>query len=112
MVLKYLQMKEYNHEDGYVRETILIYLDPGLQVEDFQKVKDQLKGYTGRHGEVITINILENDEGPGAIILVVIVCFKSLLRLLEVTEEGYSGFIDKHKNDFLIFYNGSAVGWI
>ena len=104
MVLKYLQMKEYNHEDGYVRETILIYLDPELQVEYFQIVKDKLKGYTGCHGEVITINILENDEGPGAIILVVIVCFKSLLRLLEVTEEGYFGFIEKHRIKFKNFY--------
>jgi hypothetical protein len=102
-------MKEYNHEDGYVRETILIYLDPELQVEYFQIVKDKLKGYTGNHGDVINIEILKNEEGPGAIIMVVIVCFKSLLRLLEVTDEGYSGFITKHENDFMTFYGLSVL---
>lgn len=97
-------MKEYNHEDGYVRETMLIYADPDLEEENFQKVKNRLHGYTGNHGEVINIEILKNEEGPGAIILVVIVCFNSLLRLLEVTDADYGKFISNQQKKFVENY--------
>lgn len=97
-------MKEYEEDQGYVRETILIFTDPDLEEENYQKVTELMYGYTGNSGEVIDIKIFNNEEGPGAIIWMVIVCFKSLLRLLEVTDESYSSFIEKHKNDLMIFY--------
>jgi hypothetical protein len=97
-------MKEYKEDRGYVRETILIFTDPDLEVENYQKVMDRMYGYTGNSGEVIDIKIFENENGPGAIIWVVIICFKSLLRLLEVTAKNYSNFIKKHKNGFKEFY--------
>lgn len=98
-------MKEYDHDRGYVRETILIFTDPELLEENYQKVKDLLYGYTGNGGLVIKFDILNNEDGPGAIIRMVIICFKSLLRLLEVTDTDYSSFIEKHKKDFIKFYN-------
>ena len=97
-------MKEYEADHGYVRETILIFTDPDLEVENYQKVMDMMYGYTGNNGEVIDIKIFENEKGPGAIIWVVIICFKSLLRLLKVTDLSYSSFIKKHKNEFIEFY--------
>ncbi|MBF4474544.1 hypothetical protein [Methanobacterium formicicum] len=99
-----MQMKEYEEDRGYVRETILIFTDPDLEVENYQKVMDLLYGYTGNNGEVIDIKIFENEKGPGAIIWMVIICFKSLLRLLKVKDESYSRFIEKHKNDFQKYY--------
>lgn len=97
-------MKEYEHDTGYLRETILIFTDPDLEVENYQKMMDKLHGYTGNGGVVINIDILENENGPGAIIWMVLICFKSLLRLLKVTDESYSVFIEKHKEDFMKFY--------
>ena len=93
-------MKEYEEDHGYVRETILIYVDPDLEVENYQKVMDMMYGYTGNNGEVIDIKIFENEKGPGAIIWVVIICFKSLLKLLDVNDEKYERFIDKHRQKF------------
>lgn len=98
-------MKEYEEDHGYVRETILIFTDPDLEVENYQKVKDLVCGYTGNHGEVIKIKIFKNEEGPGAIIWVVIICFKSLLRLLKVKDKTYDNFIKQHQNKFERFYN-------
>ena len=97
-------MKEYEEDHGYVRETILIYVDPDLEVENYQKVMDLIYGYTGNSGEVIDIKIFENENGPGAIIWVVIICFKSLLRLLKIKDEKYSSFIEKHNEKFLNYY--------
>jgi hypothetical protein len=105
IVLKFLQMKEYEEDHGYVRETILIFTDPDLEVENYQKVMDMMCGYTGNSGEVIDIKIFENEEGPGAIVWVVIICFKSLLRLLKVKDEKYSSFIEKHKIGLQKYYN-------
>lgn len=102
-------MKEYEEDPGYVRETILIFTDPELEVENYQKMMDKLHGYTGNGGVVINIDILENETGPGAIIWMVIICFKSLLRLLKVTEENYSSFIENHKIDFMDFYKNSII---
>lgn len=100
-------MKEYEEDHGYVRETILIFSDPELEVENYQKVMDLMYGYTGNNGEVIDIKIFENEKGPGAIIWVVIICFKSLLRLLKVSNERYFIFIDNHKKKFVNDYNNS-----
>jgi len=98
-------MKEYEHDQGYVRENILIYVDPDLEEEKYQKVQNMMYGYTGNNGEVIDIKIFKNEEGPGATIWMVIICFKSLLRLLKVSDENYSQFIQKHKNAFTDYYN-------
>lgn len=98
-------MKEYNHPDGYVRETILIFTDPDLEEEKFLMMKKKLSGYTGNHGEVIKIEIVNNEDGPGAIIIVVIICFKSLLRLLKVTNRDYSRFITNHRQKIQKLYN-------
>jgi len=97
-------MKEYEEDQGYVRETILIFIDPELEVENYQKVQDLMYGYTGNNGEVIDIKIFKNENGPGAIIWMVIICFKSLLRLLKVTDENYLDFIEKHKKEFLRYF--------
>jgi hypothetical protein len=97
-------MKEYNHNTGYVRETILIFTDPDLKKEDYALIKSKLNSYNGNHGEVINIEILKNENGPGAIIQVVIICFKSLLRLLNVTDVYYNNFIDGHQKKFVENY--------
>jgi hypothetical protein len=97
-------MKEYHHEKGYVRESVLIFTDPELKEENFHVMKSRLCGYVGSHGEVIHVDILKNEVGSGAIIRVVIVCFKSLLRLLEVDELDYSNFILNHLIRFEKFY--------
>ncbi|MCE5213821.1 MAG: hypothetical protein LLF83_03775 [Methanobacterium sp.] len=97
-------MKEYEHDTGYLRETILIFTDPDLKEENYQKVNKLMNSYTGNHGEVIDIKIFKNEKGSGAIIWVVIICFKSLLRLLKVTDENYSNFIEKHKNCLIDYY--------
>ncbi|MDY9922779.1 hypothetical protein [Methanobacterium sp.] len=80
-----------------------------MEEEKYQKVKDLLYGYTGNGGVVINIDILKNENGPGAIIWMVLICFKSLLRLLKVTDESYSSFIEKHKKDFMDFYKNSII---
>jgi len=98
-------MKEYEHDQGYVRETILIFTDPDLEEEKYQKVTELMNDYTGNNGEVIDIKIFKNENGPGAIIWMVIICFKSLLRLLEVTEERYQNYIKNHLISFFDFYN-------
>lgn len=97
-------MKEYEHDTGYLRETILIFTDPDLEEENYQKVNELMNSYTGNNGEVIDIKIFKNENGPGAIIWVVIICFKSLLRLLKVSDESYLSFLVKHKNEFYRFY--------
>ncbi len=98
-------MKEYNEPDGYVRETVLVFTDPDLEEENYQKVNELMKDYTGNNGEVIDIKIMKNEEGPGAIIRLVIICFKSLIRLLELTDEDYFRYIEKINNDFDMYYN-------
>lgn len=94
-------MKEYKEDQGYVRETILIFTDPDLEEENYQKVMDMMYGYTGNNGEVIDIKIFKNENGSGAIIWVVIICFKSLLRLLNVTDVKYQKFVLNLKKKIL-----------
>ncbi|WP_286242177.1 hypothetical protein [Methanobacterium ferruginis] len=76
-----------------------------MKEENFHVIKSRLCGYLGGHGEVIHVDILKNEVGSGAIIRVVIVCFKSLLRLLEITDKNYSDFIGKHKKEFMRYYD-------
>lgn len=83
---------------------MLIFSDPTLEPADFENTEKLLSSYKGNGGELVEIKIARNKEGSGALINVMIICFKRLLKLLDVTEEGYNRFIEKHRIEFMKFY--------
>lgn len=100
MTLRYENKKEFS--ESYGRTTMLIFSDNRIDKENCQIIKKIIKLYHGNSGEYIDFKIIYDDINYIYIILVIIICFKTLLE--DVTKKEYSKFIKMHKKRFMEYY--------
>ncbi len=101
MTLRYENSKEFSGKYG--RTTMLIFTDNKIEEKNCQLIKKILKLYKGKSGEFIDYKILYDDINYIYKILVIIICFKTLLE--DIKEKNYNNFIKIHKNNFTEYYN-------
>ena len=105
MTLRYQDKKEFY---GYNRETMLIFSDNDIKIE-YPLLEKILKLYNGNSGEVIDFRILYDEIKDETKILLIIICFKTLI--VDVSEKEYSKFIQMHKNRFIEYYNKVMINF-
>jgi hypothetical protein len=101
MTLRYETEKEFS--GIYNRTTMLIFTDNKIDKENCQLITKIIKLYEGHSGEFIDYKILYDDINYIYKILVIIICFKTLL--VDVSKKEYNNFIKSHKNNFMEYYN-------
>ena len=101
MSLKYENKKEFS--GSYGKTTMLIFSDNKLDEENYISLEIVLSPYKGHSGESIDIKIFYDDIKDMNMILLIIICFKTLL--VDVSKKEYSKFINMHKERFMEYYN-------
>jgi hypothetical protein len=101
MTLRYENRKEFSGKYG--KTTMLIFSDNCLNKKDYINLEIVLMPYKGHSGESIEINIFYDDVKNKNMILLIIICFKTLLE--DVTKKEYSQFIKMHEERFMKYYN-------
>ena len=101
MTLRYENSKEFS--GFYGKTTMLIFSDNRIDEENIQLIKKIIKIYRGHSGEFIDYKLLYDDINYIYKILVIIICFKTLL--VDVKTREYNIFIKIHKNNFMEYYN-------
>ena len=101
MTLRYKNSKEFS--GIYGRTTMLIFTDNKIDEENCQLIKKIIKLYSGNSGEFIDYKLLYDDINYIYKILVIIICFETLLE--NIKEKNYSNFIKIHKKHFMEYYN-------
>ena len=100
MTLKYENSKEFS--GNYGKTTMLIFSDNSLDKTDYINLEIVLMPYKGHSGESIEIKIFYDDVRNKNMILLIIICFKTLLE--DVSKKEYSNFIEMHRKRFLEYY--------
>ena len=77
MTLRYENSKEFS--GNYGKTTMLIFTDNRIDEENCMLIKKIIKIYKGHSGEFIDYKILYDDINYIYKILVIIICFKTLL---------------------------------
>jgi hypothetical protein len=101
MTLRFETEKEFL--GSYNWTTMLIFSDNRIDEENCPLIKKIIKIYDGHGGEFIDYKILYDDVNYIYKILVIIICFKTLLE--DVSKKEYSIFIKMHKTNFMEYYN-------
>ena len=101
MTLKYENSKEFSGD--YSRTTMLIFSDDSLFGEDYVNLEIVLSPYKGHSGESIEIKIFYDDVKHKNMIVLIIICFNTLL--VDVSKKEYSKFIKMQEERFMKYYN-------
>jgi hypothetical protein len=100
VTLKYENSKEFS--GNYGKTTMLIFSDNKLDDENIDLIKKILNLYRGSSGEVIEFKIIFDDNEVIYKILIIIICFNTLLK--DISNRNYLKFIEMHKNRFMEYY--------
>lgn len=101
MTLKYEDKKDFSGDYG--RTTMLIFSDNRIDEKNYISLEIVLIPYQGHSGESIDIRIFYDDLTGKNMILLIIICFKTLLE--DVSKKEYSKFIKMHEERFIKYYN-------
>ena len=101
MTLKYEKTKEFS--GVYGKTTMLIFTDNLINRDNCDLIKKIIKIYKGHNGEFIDYKILYDETNYIYQIIVIVLCFKTLLD--DVSKKEYNNFIKMHKNQFMEYYN-------
>ena len=101
MTLRYENSKEFSGKYG--RTTMLIFSDNKIDEKNYTFFLKIIKIYRGKSGEFIDYKIIYDDINCIYKILVIIICFKTLLE--DIKEKNYNKFVKIHKTNFMEYYN-------
>ena len=82
---------------------MLIFSDNNLDEENYIKLEMVLMPYKGHNGDSIEIKIFYDNIKSKNMIVLIIICFKTLLE--DVSKKEYSKFIKMHEERFMKYYN-------
>lgn len=91
----------------YVKTSMIVFFDDKLTENNFKIVKNILNGYRKIGYEFVEVDILFDRRMDGYLIFLVITCSRWLL--IDVSEDDYQNFIDKHLKLFRKFYEKKVV---